>query len=43
MLKLCPLMGGHLEFAIGTKNITFIEVYPMIIHATNQFNWPDGF
>ena len=35
--------GGHLEFPIGTKNITFVEVHPMITHATNQFNWPDGF
>ena len=34
--------GGHLEFPIGTKNITFVEVHPMIIHATNQFNWPCG-
>ena len=34
--------GGHLEYPIGTKNITFVEVHPMIIHATNQFNWPCG-
>ena len=24
--------GGHLNFPIGTKNITFVEVHPMTIH-----------
>ena len=31
--------GGHLDFPIGTKNILFIEVHPMITHAMNQFNY----
>ena len=35
--------GGHLEFPIITKNITFVEVYPMIIHAKFALNWFTGF
>ena len=36
--------GGHLEFPIGTKkNITFVEVHPMNIHATFVLNWFTGF
>ena len=31
--------GGHLEFPIGTKNITFLEVHPMNIHAMFALNW----
>ena len=35
--------GGHLEFPIGTKNITFVEVHPMNIHAMFALNWFTGF
>ena len=35
--------GGHLEFPIGTKNITFVEVYPMTVHAMFVFNWYTAF
>ena len=35
--------GGHLEFPIGTKNITFVEVHPMTIHAMFALNWYTGF
>ena len=35
--------GGHLEFPIGTKNITFVEVHPMTIHAMFALNWFTGF
>ena len=43
-LKLCRLMAAiHLEFPIGTKNITFAEVNRMIIHAMFALNWFTGF
>ena len=35
--------GGHFEFPIGTKNITFVEVHPMNIHAMFALNWFSGF
>ena len=35
--------GGHLEFPIGTKNITFVEVHPMTIHAMFALNRLTGF
>ena len=35
--------GGHLEFPIGTKNITFVEVHPMTIHAMFALNRFTGF
>ena len=35
--------GGHLEFPIGTKNKTFVEVHPMNIHAMFALNWFTGF
>ena len=35
--------GRHLEFPIGTKNITCVEVHPMIIHAMFALNWFTGF
>ena len=35
--------GGHLEFPIGRKNISFVEVHPMIIHAMFALNWFSGF
>ena len=35
--------GGHLEFPIGTKNIFFAAVHPMIIHALFALNWFTGF
>ena len=35
--------GGHLEFPIDTKNITFVEVHPINIHAMFAFNWFTGF
>ena len=35
--------GGHLEFPIGTKNINFVEVHPMNIHAMFALNWFTGF
>ena len=38
-----PADGGHLEFPIGTKNITFVEVHPMNIHAMFALNWLTGF
>ena len=43
MLKTMSADGGHLEFLIGKKTITFVEVHPMITHATNQFHWPSAF
>ena len=42
-VKLMSGDGGHLEFPIGTKNITFAEVHPMIIHAMFALNWFTGF
>ena len=30
--------GGHLEFPIRTKNITFVEVHPMNIYAMFALN-----
>ena len=36
-------LGSHLEFPIGTKNITFVEVHPMNIHAMFALNWFTGF
>ena len=35
--------GGHLESPISTKNITFVEVHPMTIHAMFALNWYTGF
>ena len=35
--------GDHLEFPIGTRNVTFVEVHPMITHVTYQFNCPSAF
>ena len=35
--------GGHLDFPIGTKNITFVEVHPMTIHAMFALNWCTAF
>ena len=35
--------GGHLEFPIGTKSITLVEVHSMIIHAMFALNWFTGF
>ena len=36
--------GGHLEFPISTKNITFVEVHPMTpIHAMFALNRLTGF
>jgi hypothetical protein len=35
--------GGHLEFSIGIKNITFVEVLLMIIPGQFGFNCPSGF
>ena len=35
--------GGHLEFPIGTKIITFVEVHPMTIHAMFALNRFTGF
>ena len=35
--------SGHLEFPIGTKNITFVEVHSMNIHAMFALNWFTGF
>ena len=35
--------GGHLEFPIDTKNITFVKVQPMTIHATFALNWFTGY
>ena len=35
--------GGHLEFPIGTKNLSFVEVHPMTIHAMFALNWLTGF
>ena len=35
--------GGHLEFPLGIKNITFVEVYLMNIHAMFALNWFTGF
>ena len=32
-----PTDGGHLEFPIDTKNISFVEFHPMSIHA--MFAW----
>ena len=29
----------HLEFRIGAKTITFVEVYQMIVHVRNKFSW----
>ena len=43
MLKLCPLMAGHLEFPNGTKNITFVEHHLLNIHAMFALNWFTGF
>ena len=33
---------GHLEIRISTKNITFVDVHPMIIHAMFALNWFTG-
>ena len=38
MLKLSD-DGGHHEFPIGTKNITFIEIHPMTIPAMFALNY----
>ena len=35
--------SGHLEFPIGTKNITFVEVHPMTIYTMFALNWFTGF
>ena len=35
--------GGHREFPIRTKNITFVEVHPMNIRAMLALNWFTGF
>ena len=44
MLKLCPQMVAILNFrSAKKKKHKFCEVLPMIIHATNQFNWPSAF
>ena len=37
-VKTMPADSGHLEYQIGKKNITFVEVHPVITHAKNQFN-----
>ena len=42
-VKTMSAHGGHLEFPISTKNITFVEVHPMIIHAMFAVNWFTGF
>ena len=43
MLKLCPLMVAILNFRSAQKNITFVEVHPMTIHAMFALNWFTGF
>ena len=43
MLKLMSVDGGHLEFPIDMKNITFVEVHLRTIHAKFVFNWFTGF
>ena len=35
--------GGHLEYLIGMKNKTFVEVHPRTIHAMFASNWLTGF
>ena len=35
--------GGHLEYPIGKKNITFVEVHSRTIHAMFALNWFTGF
>ena len=42
-VKTMSVDGGHLEFPIGTINITFVEVHPMNIHAMFALNWFTGF
>ena len=33
----------HLEFPMGTKNKTFVEVHPMTIYTMFALNWFTGF
>ena len=35
--------GGHLEYPISKKNITFAVVHTWTIHAMFAFNWFTGF
>ena len=35
--------GGHFVFPIGTKNINFEEVHPMMIHTMFALNYFTGF